>query len=75
MNELVGREIGVLLKEIVDSMRGAGTIALGRDAFAVLLEQLDDPDGGVERLVGGVGDAGEKEFEPGLLRPVLAYLL
>src|SRR3546814_2529663 len=47
-------------------------ISLCRNAFAIFLEKIDYPGGGVEGLIGGVGDAGEEEIEPRLPGPVLS---
>uniref|UniRef100_UPI001FE28024 hypothetical protein n=1 Tax=Rhizobium laguerreae TaxID=1076926 RepID=UPI001FE28024 len=43
--------------------------------LAVFLEHLDDPSGGVKRLVCGVGDAGKEEVEPTFPTAVFADLL
>jgi phosphoketolase len=75
LDELVGRQIGILLKQIVNTQRGARPIALRRDTFAVFLEQVDDPGGRVERLIGGIRDAREEEVEPGFPRAMLAHFL
>ena len=75
LNELVGRQIGILLKEIVDTQRRASPVTLCRNAFAVFLEQFDDPGNGIESLIGGVRDTVEKEVEPGFPCAVLAHFL
>ena len=75
LDQPVGGEEGVLLQQIVDAQRRSGALAPDRDPLPVLLEQRDDAGGGVERLVGGLGDAIEEEFEPGFPGSVLADLL
>jgi hypothetical protein len=74
-DELVGCQVGILLKQIVDAQRRSGPIALHRDAFTVFLEQFDDPSGGIERLIGSVRDARKKEVEPGFPRATFAHFL
>ncbi len=75
LNELVGRQERVLLKQIVDTQRGACPVALCRNPLSVFLEQIDNPGGGLERLIGRVRNTGKEEIEPGFPCPVLAHLL
>ena len=64
-----------MLKQIVDTQRGACPIALCCNLFAVFLEQIDDPGSSLEGLISRIGNAGEEEIEPGFPCPVLAHLL
>lgn len=59
----------------MDTRRGAGPIALCRNPFAVFLEYIDDPGSGIERLIGRICYAREKEIEPVFPCPMLANQL
>ena len=74
-DQQVGGEKGAALEGLVDPQRGAGALAFVRDAFAILLEQRDDPGRGIERLIRRLRDARKEELEPGLPCSVFAHLL
>lgn len=64
-----------MLKQIVDTQRGACPVALCRDPLAVFLEQIDNPGCCFECLIGSIRNTGKEEIEPGFPCPVLAHLL
>ena len=50
-------------------------VAFRRDALAIFLEQIDNPRGGVERLVCCLGHPGQEEIEPSFPMAVLTHFL
>lgn len=54
LDELVGRQERVLLKQIMDTQRGACPVALCRNPLAVFLEQINNTGSGLERLIGRI---------------------
>jgi len=59
----------------MDTKCRPGPVAFRGNALAIFLEKFDDTCGCAERLIGGIGDAGQEEFELCFPGTVLAHFL
>ena len=54
LNQLVRGQEWMLLEQLMDTQRRTGAVAFRCYALAILLEQVDNPRGGIERVDGAV---------------------